>query len=328
MEGDKINELIIQYPKVKTKLPLWNSFIKLKRYKRYYNIGLKTLIKKGFKPDLVHCNIMNPVGLVAKLWKRKHNIPYIITEHWTGYLPSDGRFSKDKILKLTLPKIAKWASLIMPVSSDLEKALSNLKLGSNFQIIRNVVNTDKFTPLDSTKDRFLVVADLENSQKNISGLITAFNDFIKSNHNIKLSLAGGGEDEFEIKNLIKSLNLKDKIKLHGRVSAEELNVLLSKSHASILFSNYENLPCVIVESFAAGVPFISTNVGGVKEIINEERGFLIAPNDKTALVRALNQTLLTNWQKEALRNYAVNNFSYQKIGQELNSVYQKVIGNK
>ncbi len=269
---------------------------------------------------------MNPVGLIASLWKSKYNLPYVITEHWTGYLSSDGRFQKSIILKRLIPKIANRASKILPVSADLKTALLKHNLGVNFQIVRNVVDTGKFKITDNLKDRFLVVADLEDSQKNISGLIEGFLLFSKSNPSLKLSIAGGGENEQEIRDFVSSLNLDSKIEFHGRVPAEELNILLSKSYASVLFSNYENLPCVIVESFAAGVPFISTDVGGIREIINNERGILIEPNNKIELSKALEKVIQKTWNHELIREYAVNNFSFEKIGKEFDNIYTEVIG--
>ena len=324
--NNNFTELIIKYPKIKNKLPIISKILKIKRYKYYYNHGLDMLKSKGFTPDLVHCNVMNPVGYIAKHWKQKIKTPYVITEHWTGFLSSDGRYAKNSILKFSLPKIANAAEKILPVSLDLKEALMQNNLGKNFQIVHNVVNTEKFYPQNKAKNKFLVVADLENTQKNIPGIINAFKVFSETNTEITLSLVGGGNDEGLILEHINKLDLSTKVKLHGRIPPEKINNLLAESYASILFSNYENLPCVIVEAFAAGIPFISTNVGGVHEIINEERGVLIPVNDETALVHALHQVLKTDWNHEAIMNYAINTFSYQKIGQEFDTVYKEVIG--
>ncbi len=323
--SNKITELIIKYPRVVNKLPIVSKIIKVRRFKKNYEYGLNLLREKGFYPDIIHCNIMNPVGIIGKIWREKFDLPYVITEHWTGFLPSDGRYSKNKLLKLSLPGIANCAEKILPVSLDLKTALIENNLGKRFQIIHNVVNTDKFFPKNSAKNRFLVVADLDNNQKNITGIINAFNIFSRKNPKIILSIAGGGDDQEIIMKQITKMNLLDKIKLHGRVSPEKLNNLLGQSHASILFSNYENLPCVIIEAFAAGVPFISTKVGGVEEIINKERGILIPIQDEKELVEAMKQVLITKWDKKAIRDYAINSFSYQKIGEELNSVYAEII---
>lgn len=319
-------ELIIKYPKVNTKLPVWVNFSKIKRFKQYHNLGLKLLAEKGFVPDVLHCNIMYPVGLIAKLWKKEHQIPYVITEHWTGYLDSDGRYNNSSILKLTIPSIARKAEKILPVSTDLKNALQKNKLGSNFKVIRNVVDTDQFFIQEKTKNSFLVVADLENDQKNISGIIEAFQEVKNLTPKIQLQIAGGGKDEMKFKALVHKLKLNDHIHFHGRVPAKKLNDLLAQSYASILFSNYENLPCVIVEAFAAGVPFISTNVGGIKEIFSPERGYLIKTKNKTELIEAMLNVVKENWDEEKLREYAINNFSFKHIGEEFNKVYQSVLG--
>jgi len=325
-DNNSFTELLIKYPKIKNKLPIISKILKIKRYKYYYNHGLNLLKSKGFTPDIVHCNVMNPVGFIAKYWKQKIKTPYIITEHWTGFLSSDGRYAKNSTLKFSLPKIANAAEKILPVSLDLKEALMQNNLGKNFQIVHNVVNTEKFYPQNKTKNKFLVVADLENTQKNILGIISAFKVFSGTNTEITLNLVGGGNDEGLILEHINKLDLSTKVKLHGRIPPEKINNLLAESYASILFSNYENLPCVIVEAFAAGIPFISTNVGGVHEIINEERGVLIPVNDETALVHAMHQVLKTDWNHEAIMNYAINTFSYEKIGQEFDSIYKEVIG--
>ena len=92
----------------------------------------------------------------------------------------------------------------MPVSLDLKRALEKHGIGDNYNVVRNVVNTNDFIIQDKLKNQFLVVADLENKQKNISGIIKAFDVFNKSNPKIKLKIAGGGSDEKDIKNFKKS----------------------------------------------------------------------------------------------------------------------------
>ncbi len=320
-------ELIIKYPKVKGKLPLITKLLKIKRYKHFYNFGLNVLKKEGFSPDLIHCNVMNPVGLVASLWKKKLNIPYIITEHWTGFLSSDGRYKKNPLLKLSLPKIANGAEKVLPVSLDLKKALTKHKLGKTYKIVRNVVNTNKFFPQQKVKNKFLVVADLDNAQKNITGIVNAFKAFSDTYPSMELAIAGGGKDEDLIKSHINQLQISQKVKLYGRLNAEALNNLLAESYASVLFSNYENLPCVIVEAFSAGIPFISTKVGGTAEIIDSKKGILIPPKDEDALVKAMHKAVKTNWDKNAIRDYAIQTFGIDKIGEELNCIYNQILGN-
>lgn len=322
---DGVKELHITYPKIKNSIPLLVNFLKLKRYKKHYLDGFEIIKKEVGTIDIVHANIMNPVGLIAKQWLKKHQTPYVITEHWTGYLPVDGRYGNSRLLKLTLPKIAKKAAYMLPVSEDLKNALKKQQLGKRFKVVRNVVDIDKFTLNENKKSRFLVVADLDDNQKNISGLLLAFQMVVEKFPHLKLTIAGGGDDRERIKNAITNLKLSDKVELAGRISAEELNKLLSTSHASILFSNFENLPCVIVEAFAAGVPFIGTKVGGIAEIVNSDRGILVEPKNTVALAKAIEACMEINWDSNKIRSFAVENFSLQAISKQLDAIYTEVL---
>ena len=118
------------------------------------------------------------------------------------------------------------------------------------------------------------------------------------------------------------MDLSDKVKLIGRVPAEVISEHLNKSYGLILFSNYENLPCVIVESFACGVPVISTNVGGISEIITKKNGVLV--NNKDELLDAMNFTIHNDWNKNTIRKFAIDNFSLDKIGKEFDDIYRSI----
>ena len=92
-------------------------------------------------------------------------------------------------------------------------------------------------------------------------------------------------------------------------------------------SNFENLPCVIVEAFASGVPVLSTDVGGIAEIVSPERGILIHSGDEDALLQGMNNLLdhSDEYDKAAIRQYAQKTFAAPIIGQQIADVYKKVV---
>lgn len=318
-------ETVVFYPKVKTSLPILSSIVKLKRYIKYHLIGFEEIKKQGFSPDICHCNIMDPSGLAALKFKNKFNIPFVVTEHWTGYLELDGRYNSNPILKRGIPKIGKKAAAILPVSEDLKNALLKHQIGSRLEVIRNVVDINQFNYEPKEKSQFLVVTDLENNQKNISGIINSFKVFQNAHPNIQLVIAGGGPDELELKQQVTNLQLSNSIRFLGRINAEQISQELNQSFALVLFSNYENLPCVIIESFACGTPVVSTDVGGISEIINEERGILISAKNTVQLTQAFQDIMNTNWDQSKIRKYAVDQFSLEVIGKKFDQVYQSVV---
>ena len=93
----------VYYKKVRSGVPLFSSLLKLFRYQRAYRKGWDQINKKFGRPDIVHAHIVFPVGMVAWLLRRIKSIPYLITENWSGYLPSDGSYQG--FLKTNLTKL-------------------------------------------------------------------------------------------------------------------------------------------------------------------------------------------------------------------------------
>jgi glycosyltransferase involved in cell wall biosynthesis len=103
---------------------------------------------------------------------------------------------------------------------------------------------------------------------------------------------------------------------------------MQASHYLLMFSNYENLPCVIVEAMACGLGIISTRVGGISEHINSDRGLLIGPGNEDELYSAIEHTCLQPdlFNRESLRQYAVQHFSKKAIAAQFDSIYREALG--
>jgi len=79
-----------------------------------------------------------------------------------------------------------------------------------------------------------------------------------------------GDDPSRYKKEISNLKIDpENIKLIDQIPHREVASILQSTDLLLMFSNYENLPCVILEAFACGVPVISTDVGGIKEYFPE-----------------------------------------------------------
>ena len=98
--------------------------------------------------------------------------PFIISEHWTGYLtPQNQKISS--IQKMLSKLITKNAAYICPVSNELEIAMQNFGLKGNYKPIGNVVDTTTFSKDSEKKPEFTLihVSSLNDMQKNISGML-------------------------------------------------------------------------------------------------------------------------------------------------------------
>ena len=129
---------------------------------------------------------------------------------------------------------------------------------------------------------------------------------------------------------MKEHSLSDYVVFHGKKTSAEVAQAYQAADFMVLFSNFENLPCVIVEAFASGVPVLSTAVGGIAEILAPERGLLIQANDEDALLQGMNTMLdhSREYDREAIRTYAVTTFAADKIGRQIYEQYEKVVGKR
>ena len=108
---------------------------------------------------------------------------------------------------------------------------------------------------------------------------------------------------------------------------------MRRADAFVLFSRYENLPCVILEAWSTGLPVIATEVGGVGEHLggHPELGALIASEDEAALTAAIVGMAEAKKQGQrpdalAIAAYAEERFSMTAVGRQIVEAYRSVLG--
>ena len=307
--------------------PKINAIRKLKML-RMYQYGLRYVKKNFFKPDLIHLHVAYPLGQVALLWKKLLGYKYVMTEHWTIYQPQN----KDVLvgrLKKKIVKIANNAELIMPVSLDLQRCMESHGVNNRFKVIYNLVNTDIFklgVPQPSSKKRILHISTLRDEAKNFSGILRTIERLRQQRDDFELHVIHD-YDAPEFKAFVKIHHLEDCVIFHGKKTSAEVADAYQQADFFVLFSNFENLPCVIVEAFASGVPVLSTAVGGIAEIVSPERGILIPQGDEDALLQGMIQMLDhgAEYDRQAIRDYAIKTFAAQNIGQQIFEAYKEVV---
>ena len=167
----------------------------INKYRAYFKAYKEGWSKLKNKPDVLHLNVIFPAGLFALYFSKKYNIPFIITEHWTGYHAENTAKTKPFIWRLHR-HIAKRAKFLCPVSHDLKHSMLQLNIKGQYCIVPNVVDTQTFSQKpDSTNTPFklLHVSTLIDEHKNITGLLTAFKEVLKSNASFQLTIVGDGD---------------------------------------------------------------------------------------------------------------------------------------
>ncbi len=298
-------------------------------YIYYYIRGMHYIQKRFGRPDLIHGNVLYPIGSIVYILSVLYKIPYIFTEHWTGFL--NGTYQRINLFKRFLYNyIGRKARKVIPVTANLKQAMMVSGVHGKYAVIPNVVETEVFQTQsnpDEHKKSILHVSNIRDEHKNISGLLRSISKLRLMRQDFVLNIINSEENEALIE-ISDSLGLTGKyVNFCGKKEYAEVAQFMAKSAFLVLFSNYENLPCVIVEAFAAGLPVLSTDVGGIKEHLDKEKGILIKKGNEEQLVDKLNFMLdhYQDYDKQLLANYAYENFSLEKVGFKYQKIYQEVL---
>ena len=323
-----VYEVIVYYKKTTKLLP----FLKYQRYLKAHEMGFNEILDEFGRIDLTHLNVFYPAGIFALWLKKRYKIPFIITEHWTGFLAiNPHKFSIFE--KYYILKIGKSASMICPVSENLKDALINFGIEGPFEVIPNVVDTNLFKVSNKeprpTK-KILHVSTLNDKHKNVVGILNVINKLRQNRSDFHLTLAGNryGNKHRSIAN---NLGIPESmLTILEEIPLEDIAQLMKDHDIFILFSNYENLPCVISEAHASGMVVIATDVGGVSEMIGKSNGFLIEARDEKALFDRLNDALdnLQNFDPRLISQKAIDRFSYESVARQFLSIYRNIINKK
>lgn len=319
------------YPSPKLKLFPFYGFLKLFRYLSLWKKVLSIYKSKQGKPDLINSNIVYPVTIIATCLKFLWKVPYVITEHWTGYFPEDGRYNG--FMKKIITRIAVAnAGAVITDSAKLGRTMTSLGLKNSYFTIPNVVDPEVFTTKSTGEKNnenfnFIHISSLDDAQKNVTGIIRTFKKFHVSNPLSKLTIIG---NEHKIEFLEKAGTDDSGIYMIGQKTGYELAHLLREADAFILFSNYENLPCVMLESFMCGVPVIGTKVGDVPDFINAKNGVLIDSGNEGQLLRAMEAVYKNNENFNAteIRNMVLDKVSPAAISKQFMDIYKTVVSRR
>lgn len=237
-----------------------------------------------FKPDLIAAH-SSKTGILGRLASQITKVPCVFTAHgwsFTTGIPEPNRTIFRWLEKLT----ASLADKIICVSEHDRQI--GLKAGMNSQQLLTVHNGMKdvatqlrANPAQSDPVKIAMVARFDR-QKDHATLIEAFKDL-----NAELILVGDGPNLVKTKQKVEQLGISHKVSFLG--FRQDIAEILAQVQVYALISNWEGLPCTIIEAMRAGLPVIASDVGGVKEIVLEgQTGYLVSRGNIQGLRQKIN----------------------------------------
>jgi glycosyltransferase involved in cell wall biosynthesis len=293
---------------------------------------LFVFMKKG-RYHLVHSH-SSIAGIIARLAGFFNRIDKnIYTAH--GFVFTDPTLSsKKRRLYLLLEKVFSWVSTdIITVSNfDFKQGIAHGIARRKMSVIHNgipgkqiisIVKWEKMQQrLHKRNTKVVGFVGRFASEKNLDMLLRVASRF--RGQNVEFWLIGDGPLYEHYQNEIREQKLEAIVQLKGNQD----NVLewMDQMHTMVITSHKEGLPYVLLEACSRGLPVISTDVGGVKEVIDPHgtKDLLVEINDDEAMYQRLISLLVNDSYREEVGRYYLelaNRFTVEHMCQQTEKVY-------
>lgn len=191
-------------------------------------------------------------------------------------------------------------------------------------LVYNGLAAAEFEPVEPAPEAadFLFVGtirDLKGPDIFLKGLALAQS---RAARPIYAHLVGDGEDKPACLDLIRALNLGNRVTVHGAMPSRAAFAL---ARYVVVPSRAESMPYIVLEAIAAGRPVIATNVGGIPEIFGSESGRLIPPGDAPALAAEMLKALRNPERPHSLaarRGRLAEHFSIASMANAVEEAYR------
>jgi len=359
LEVDKSNEYVLFFDfrvreKDVRKFSRPNTTIRFYPFSDYrkflpgaYNEILTAATLAKEKLDVLHTT--SPVSRIPTTYNGK----VIVTFHDMGIYKVPECYSTATILhnKVSYQLMAKKADKIIAVSDSIKKDLEEIfGAGKKTQMIHCGLDKRFFAELEAGDEKILEKLGVDKKyilflgtiepRKNITRLLQAFAEFKNKSINNKgeknnskfayqLLLVGkNGWLAKEYWQIAKDLKIEKDVIFAGYIIGDELLPILKKAEFLILPSLYEGFGMTVLESFAAGLPVIASDIPSIKEVAGEAAR-LVNPRDVSGITEAMldfssNLEMRNKLAQKGLER--AKDFDWEKVAQETLEVYNKVVG--
>ena len=313
-------------------LALLKNLIKGKRKK----IQKKNLDKvlNDIQPDVIHAQWPSVLPWLEP-YLQNEKYPVVLSQR--GYHTNVRPFVKKEnfqYLHSLYPQLSGLHSVSQAISKTGQKiGIPKTKVD---HVVYTGLNLDDFTFDENIRKGNkieIISVGRPHWKKGYSYAIRACDILNKQNLNFHYTIVGGEKDE-EIIYLLREFNLENKVSLTGKLPQDQVFDLVRDSSLFLLPSLEEGIANVAVESMSLGTPVISTDCGGMEELIeNHKSGFLISTRSEVEIATAIIKfSKLEDSQIQQIsinaRKKVAENFTESNMVKDMLALYQKVISAK
>ncbi len=277
---------------------------------------------KELKPDVIHAHNIRKLYVLGAA--RKAGVRHVVyTVHNIAQREQDtigGIFSYFVFHTGLMVPVG-----LTPMVTESIKQRYHLK---DVETIYNGTDLDRFSPkADYTLQEhpmLLNIARLEE-QKNHRMLFTAFQTVLAAFPKAELTIVGDGQLEAELKELASSQGIREKVHFEGR--KDDVAPYFPAADLFVMSSTYEGMPMTLIEAMASGMPIVTTNVGGIPDMLTNEDSALLTSTDAASLAEAIIRVMSDAELRQRLGKKASEasiRFSHLTMARSYLELYQRI----
>ena len=312
---------------ISNRLESKNIEIKFLDKKRGLDISMVKKLKNIFaeeKPDAVHSHnnaiqYVVPAAVLSGVKKRVHTVHSIAEKELIKPVR--------KVVKLFYKKCHVVPVALSKLVQDTVVKEYHLP-AKNIPVIYNGINLSNCIPKSdySIKEKFTILhIGRFEEVKNHKTLVKAFSKFHHMYPNSELKLIGDGTERENMENLVHQLKIKDNVKFLGLQS--NVYGYLHDADAFTLPSIYEGIPMTLIEAMGTGLPIVASNVGGIPNMLENEKSALLIEPSEDELFTAFERLYLNESLRKTIGINAKNRsiaFSSKEMAEKYKEIYEKV----
>lgn len=271
-------------------------------------------IRQSFDFDIIDAHWVYPAGVMGTMLGRRYEKPVVMT----GRGEDMRCFPQNPLMGPQIRKALSHGTRLIAVSGEIAGLMEeNGASADRIHVIPNGVDCEKFHPGDLRQCRaelglpqdvpiVVSVGDLLEA-KGFHLLIEAAADLERDGKPVHVVIVGGpgrfGRDYTrEIQTLVASLGMQDRVHLPGRQPHDQLWKWYSAADLFALFSSREGSPNVLMEALACGTPAIGTPVGGIAEVLSDERlGAVLRERNVSAAAEGIHAAFAAPRDRQQIR---------------------------
>lgn len=306
------------------------SYVIFALFKRYF------LLKKNTY-DIEHFFFSLPTGILSQVPLPLKRPPYLVSLRGSdvpGYDPFNVKL--EKIHQLLLPltrRIWSKSKAVVALSQGLKDIAIKTNQNQAISVIPNGIEIDHFKPATEEYQneanaplRVITVSRLLE-RKGIHHLLEAIAN--PSPLNVELTIVGTGSYQEELKVKCQQFGLDDRVKFIGFVRRDELPALYQSSDLFALPSQTESFGLVFAEAMSCGLPVIATFVGGIPELVRNNKDGILVDAAQPEQVRKALEFMIENPEErkamgQASRQRVLDKYSWQMIAKQYLEKYQSI----